>query len=303
MSVLDGGTLLVGGETMIHSGSTLTLGTSTFTSSGITMAGGSLAASTAAGEEGGLLSANVGTVSGYGDISVPVHLGASGLVTGSGGVLTLSGGVTGSGTLSHVFLNGGQITIGNSPGVITLEDVFVADNTTFDFSIQGTDPSEYDRLILTGDVTLAGMLDVELMNSFNPQIGDTFDILDFNTASGSFSEMNLPELGGGLLWDTSQLLVDGTLYIPLAGDFNNDGTVDAADYTRWKDNLGLASSALNGNGSGAATVVQADYLLWKTNFGLSAATGSEGTAAVPEPTTLLLALLALVAAPLRVRCG
>jgi hypothetical protein len=89
----------------------------------------------------------------------------------------------------------------------------------------------------------------------------------------------------------------------LTGDYNADGTVDAADYTLWQDNLGLASFALNGNGSGAATVVQDDYLLWKTNFGLSAATGSEGAAAVPEPTTLLLALLALVAAPLRVRHG
>ena len=73
-------------------------------------------------------------------------------------------------------------------------------------------------------------------------------------------------------------------------------------FTVWQDNLGLSSSALNGNGSGAATVAQADYLLWKTNFE-ALATGSEAAAAVPEPTTLLLALLALVAAPVRVRCG
>ena len=89
----------------------------------------------------------------------------------------------------------------------------------------------------------------------------------------------------------------------LGGDFNADGIVDAADFTVWQDHLGLDASALGGNGSGAATVVQADYLLWKTNFGLSAAAGSEGAAAVPEPGTLLLALLALVAAPVRVRCG
>jgi hypothetical protein len=87
----------------------------------------------------------------------------------------------------------------------------------------------------------------------------------------------------------------------LGGDYNADGIVDAADYTLWKDNLGLSSSALNGNGSGAATVVQADYLLWKTNFGQSSASGSANS--VPEPTTLLLVLLALTAAPLRVRCG
>ena len=83
------------------------------------------------------------------------------------------------------------------------------------------------------------------------------------------------------------------------GDFNGDNTVDAADYTMWQDNLGLDASVLSGNGSGAATVVQADYLLWKTNFGQSAASGSADL--VPEPTTLLLALLALVAAALGCR--
>ena len=157
--------------------------------------------------------------------------------------------------------------------------------------------------LVTDSLELGGILEISLADGFLPELGGTFDILDFNTVSGIFAEMNLPALSGGLLWDTSQLLVDGTLYIPLAGDFNNDGTIDAVDFTVWQDSLGLSSSALNGNGSGAETVVQADYLLWKTNFGLSAATGSEGAAAVPEPTTLLLALLALVAAPLRVRCG
>ena len=85
------------------------------------------------------------------------------------------------------------------------------------------------------------------------------------------------------------------------GDFNGNNTVDAADYTIWQDNLGLDTSVLSGNGSGAATVVQTDYLLWKTNFGQSAASGSADP--VPEPTTLLLALLALAAVPLRVPRG
>ena len=70
----------------------------------------------------------------------------------------------------------------------------------------------------------------------------------------------------------------------------------------WQDNLGLDAAVLGGNGSGATIVVQADYLLWKTNFEVLA-TGSEGTAAVSEPATMLLALLALAAVPLRVPHG
>ncbi|TWT31093.1 Autotransporter-associated beta strand repeat protein [Posidoniimonas corsicana] len=56
---------------------------------------------------------------------------------------------------------------------------------------------------------------------------------------------------------------------PQAGDFNSDGSVDAADYTIWRDNLGQSDDALNGNGTGDASgnVVQADYDLWRDNYG------------------------------------
>lgn len=81
--------------------------------------------------------------------------------------------------------------------------------------------------------------------------------------------------------------------VGLDGDYNNDGAVDAADYTVWRDNLGGNSSALNGNGTGAATVVQADYDHWKTNFGSTAFGGGIAAAGVPEPATLTLGLLAL----------
>ena len=77
----------------------------------------------------------------------------------------------------------------------------------------------------------------------------------------------------------------------MPGDFNGNGVVDAADYTIYRDNLGGDSAALGGNGSGAATVVVADYDLWKQNFGSS---GTGSTAAVPEPSTLLLVLWGLV---------
>ncbi len=82
----------------------------------------------------------------------------------------------------------------------------------------------------------------------------------------------------------------------LDGDFNDDGFVNVADYTVWRDNLGGDSAALNGNGSGGATVVAADYDLWKTNFG-APAVGSVSllTAPVPEPSSVLLgATLAIV---------
>ena len=74
----------------------------------------------------------------------------------------------------------------------------------------------------------------------------------------------------------------------IAGDFNADGTVDAADYTVYRDNLGGDSAVLNGNGAGGTTVRHADYALWKQNFGTS---GTGSSAAVPEPASLVLMLL------------
>jgi T5SS/PEP-CTERM-associated repeat protein len=188
--------------------------------------------------------------------------------------------------------------------VVNVSGATTLNNSTL--HIELSDPTSGPFLI-TDVLELGGAFEISLADGFLPELGNSFDILDFNTASGNFAEMNLPALEDSLVWDTSELLTRGALCVGscpagIEGDFNYDGSVDAADFTVWQDNLGLTASVLNGNGSGAATVVQADYLLWKTNFE-ALATGSEGTAAVPEPVTPLLALLALVAAPLRVRCG
>ena len=90
-----------------------------------------------------------------------------------------------------------------------------------------------------------------------------------------------------------------TLFVPLTiessgtpDDYNDDGFVDAADYTIFQDNLGNSSAVLGGNGSGAATVVQADYLLWAQNF---TGFGASSSAAVPEPSALLLLFVVLSA--------
>jgi hypothetical protein len=81
----------------------------------------------------------------------------------------------------------------------------------------------------------------------------------------------------------------------LAGDFNEDGKVDAADYVRWRKNS--ANNPLPNDG-GLATQAER-YSLWRSNFGDMAGSGSV-TGAVPEPTAIVLLLIGLAAAmPLR----
>jgi hypothetical protein len=76
----------------------------------------------------------------------------------------------------------------------------------------------------------------------------------------------------------------------VAGDFNDDGLVNLADYTVWRDNLGASDeSALNGNGNMTNGVDVDDYELWKTNFGPAGSDSlAVSNAAVPEPGTLTL---------------
>lgn len=56
----------------------------------------------------------------------------------------------------------------------------------------------------------------------------------------------------------------------LPGDYNNDGTVNLADYTVWRSNVGSTSHlAADGNHNGV--VDTDDYSVWKDNFGSSSA--------------------------------
>jgi hypothetical protein len=86
------------------------------------------------------------------------------------------------------------------------------------------------------------------------------------------------------------------------GDYNNNGVVDAADYTVWRDHLGQTFQLNNENpGDGNPGVVDVnDYNYWKSQFGNSGSGAGSGAlseaGAVPEPSTISLGVLALGAA-------
>lgn len=69
----------------------------------------------------------------------------------------------------------------------------------------------------------------------------------------------------------------------LPGDFNDDGAVDAADYSVWRNGLGSEYSA-------------EDYELWKDHFGEFKGNTGAGSTAVPEPTSIALSVGVIVGA-------
>ena len=75
----------------------------------------------------------------------------------------------------------------------------------------------------------------------------------------------------------------------LLGDYNMNGSVDAADFTVWRDTLGSTNN-LTADGNNNGVVDLADYDVWVDNFGRTA----DLVRNIPEPTSRLLCLLALL---------
>jgi autotransporter-associated beta strand protein len=83
--------------------------------------------------------------------------------------------------------------------------------------------------------------------------------------------------------------------VGVAGDFNNDGQVDAGDYVTWKKNEGTNNALANDNGLGTP-IGPAHYDLWRANFGNPPGGGSTlDSSAVPEPTSVGLLLIGIAA--------
>jgi len=121
----------------------------------------------------------------------------------------------------------------------------------------GTETVEVDLadLGLTGDVA----------------VRDLWSRTDVGTIQGVFSA----ELGAHA--SALYLLTS----VQLLGDYNNDGSVDAADYVVWRNHLG-SDSMLPNDATPGVTID--DYEVWKTNFGRTA-DGAGSSIGVPEPTT------------------
>jgi hypothetical protein len=78
-------------------------------------------------------------------------------------------------------------------------------------------------------------------------------------------------------------------------DYNQDGVVNAADYTVWRDHLGQTFALPNRDPANTGPISMADYTSWQARFGATSGAGAlSNGGAVPEPATWLLGLIAAV---------
>jgi glucose/arabinose dehydrogenase len=92
-------------------------------------------------------------------------------------------------------------------------------------------------------------------------------------------------------------LVPGKVdYITEDADFNNDGDVDGDDFLIWQRHAGTTMGASNnmGDADGNGTVDAYDLRSWEALYGTSPSPLAQSSQAVPEPGTILLAMLPLM---------
>jgi hypothetical protein len=193
----------------------------------------------------------------------------------------------------------GELRPGASPGKLSFDNnVRFSSAGSLKMEIGGTMPEfQYDQFEVLGALTLGGSLDVSLIDGFLPTLGQTFDLLDWESASGVFANVRLPALTSGLRWDRSQLYTKGMLSVTFAyeADFDEDGDVDGDDLDVWTASFGVndgADADDDGDSDGA------DFLAWQQQNGSVPVVPSAG--AVPEPGTLELLALAGIFLILRV---
>ncbi|MGD9635522.1 MAG: hypothetical protein AB7G28_14280 [Pirellulales bacterium] len=205
-------------------------------------------------------------------------------------------------------INQGTLIVGQSPGVLVIEGDYEQDaGATLQLEIGGLTPAtQFDQLVVTGAATIGGALDLAIINSGSgfqlPSVGDQFTLLqaDGGITGGFTNAAALRSVAGGSLvqWSLSpvagSLVLAATSITPLpVGDYSGNGIVDTADYAVWRDTAGGINLAADGNHDGA--VNDLDYQLWKANFGHVLGSGSFENAAVPEPTTAVMACLSTIA--------
>jgi T5SS/PEP-CTERM-associated repeat protein len=168
-------------------------------------------------ENGGSLMVNSG---GYvsASFSVEIGNGAQAIINGTlnagyggpggGGPVTLSGELSGSGTIEGDLYNsnGGVLNPGNSPGRLYIDGNYEQDAlSSLIIELAGDEAGiNFDVLDIEGDANLDGELIVKLLDKFIPQIGDSFEILTAgNFILSEFSQLVLPQLGEGMEWQLS----------------------------------------------------------------------------------------------------
>ncbi len=94
--------------------------------------------------------------------------------------------------VGDVVNSGAYILPGESPGTITISGNYTQSANgalVLEVGGTGTDPLQFDQLLISGTANLNGRLVVQTINGFVPQAGDVFTPLTYGAVNGTFSSV------------------------------------------------------------------------------------------------------------------
>lgn len=198
-------------------------------------------------------------------------------VNRSTGELTLANNLAGA---ENIFMNGYTIE-SPSGALVTGEFDGVRGNGAFPLGTgtgngweiaEGSNPNRLVEAYFSGETTFAaGTGPISLGDAYNELSGAEDLVFLWTNSQGEVYNARVDYVGVAPV---------------LPGDYNDDGSVNLADYTVWRDNLGSNVSLPN---DGTPGVTASDYTIWKNNFGaVSSSVSMVSAASVPEPSAVLL---------------
>lgn len=258
---------------------------------------------------GGAVGAGLGgQIQAYAGSLVSISGGTVGNLNGYGGSIDITAGMVGNtafptsgGSIqvndddSQVNLIGGSFFAAAAQGsVLVLDGVLNASGGSFLASKHDVDVYANGAMNLFGTAfSLNGVAISGLVYGQTYVVTDRDVTLSGVLADGATFSIELNSVNDPFGPDFVSPDASLTVTLSLPGDYNNDGAVDAADYTVWRDNLG--SEVVLSNDTSPGRVTELDYEVWKGNFGRVWSPGGSAAEAAnaPEPTSAMLFCLAL----------
>jgi hypothetical protein len=204
-------------------------------------------------------------------------------------------------SLSHDF---GNLAIGaGSPSYnFDVYNLLATAGYTANMDFDSVTPSGNSAAFTTNLAASAGSL--VLVGGTGHTFTSSLTAMTVGTFSASYSLYFSDENITGALNKSITLMLTGKTR--LAGDYNGDLVVDAADYAVWRSTADQYVAAYSGaDGDGNGIVNSDDYTVWRGNYGQTASGSGSGaaigTASVPEPAGIGLAMLTLTVALFRGR--
>jgi fibronectin-binding autotransporter adhesin len=235
---------------------------------------------TGSGSYGGTTSINAGSLQLAGG-----SLGGGNVSVASTATLAGAGSIGGSTTVNGILIVG----VDGATGTINLHSgLTLAPTSQTTMKLKKTSGAlSSDLLTGISTLTCGGTLTVTASGDAL-EAGDSFQLLSAATISGTFASVTLPTLGNGLIWDTSQLYLDGSISLGKKSQSITFGSLPAVTYGSL---LPLTASVTSGlhisysSSNPAVAIIQSGNDLTAVGIGTTTITASQSGNTAYLPAT------------------